>query len=210
MSDALIASLQKRLDELTGENATLKSEAKDRRIKGRTLAQELEAIKAERDGLAAERDTYKTKAEAGPAELTSRIAELEGSIRTRDHRDAFASVKEFEVKGDDGKPLKYTLAPGASIEDVWHFTGYKPEGDRPEAASINEQLGKALATKPLLFAEVKPADAGTTAPRGATQPIALNRREGGPGAGKGVNDSSTQRPGGMPAVSHRDGIPGKI
>ena len=47
MSDVLISSLQKRVDDLTTELATIRAEAKDRRLKGRAFKEENDALKAQ-------------------------------------------------------------------------------------------------------------------------------------------------------------------
>src|SRR4051812_46357717 len=103
--DTTSAFLQKRLTELESENASLKAENKDRRIKAKKGEGELESLRKQLGDLTTERDTFKAKAEAAPNELQAKVDQLEGTLRSRDHRDAFAAVKEFD--GPDGK--KYTL-----------------------------------------------------------------------------------------------------
>jgi hypothetical protein len=199
MSEVLIASLQKRIEELTGEVASLKGESKDRRIKGKVLATELEQARAEAARLATERDGYKVKAESGPAEFLGKIAELEGKLTARDHRDAFARVREFA--GPDGK--KYQLREGVDVDALWQLTGYKAEGQAPDAQAISARLGEAAKAHPYLFEVAAPA------PGGATRPHASPGREAGPGVGKPGSPTLTSSGGGQ--RSPRDGmVPGRI
>ncbi len=204
MSDVLIANLQKRLEELTTENASLKSENKDRRVKTRKATEELDQLKKDMGTLTTERDTLKTSAEAKPGELQARIGELEGQIRTRDHRDAFGAVKEFEVS-KDGKPTKYTLRDGVNVDSLWKQLDYKAEGETPDAKAISERLGQAVMAHPFLFSEV-----AATAPGGATRPTLIASREAGPGGGKGTESPTVTAASRTMAASTVNSIPGRI
>ena len=77
MSETLIASLQKRIDELTQEKATLAAEAKDRRLKGRALKEENErfaaALGTELSAVIADASHF-LQEDAGP-EIGQRIAQ---------------------------------------------------------------------------------------------------------------------------------------
>lgn len=193
MSEVLIASLQKRIEELTGELAGVKAASKERQQKGKVAAAELERLRAESAALATERDGYKARAESGPVELNGRIAELEGTLRARDHRDAFAAVKEFV--GPDGK--KYNLAPKVTTEAVWGQIGYKPEGETPDGKAIAAQYTRALEGHPYLFAEV------------SARPTLGPGLAAGPGAGKPGSSTLNSASGGQ--RSPRDGmVPGRI
>ena len=177
MSEALISSLQAEINRLNAKNAELASEAKDRRIKSKSLQTELDATKSQLAAISTEHETLKSKASAAPAEKDATIAELQGKLLARDHRDAFAGTKEFELAGADGKATKYKLADGVTVDAVWQLSGYKAEGATPDAKVISEHLGRAQAAHPFLFSEV--ADPAAAA---ATQPSALPRRDGGVGA----------------------------
>ncbi len=205
MSDVLIANLQKRLEELTTENASLKAENKDRRVKTRKATEELDQLKKDLGTLTTERDTLKTSAEAKPGELQAKIGELEGQIRTRDHRDAFASVGEFAVVGTDGKSRNMKLADGVKIDAVWQLTQYKAEGETPDAKAISERLGQAVTAHPFLFSEV-----AAPGPGGPTRPITLNARESGPGGGKGTESPTVTAASRTMAASTVNSIPGRI
>lgn len=189
MSDVLITSLQQRINELQTENATIKAEAKDRRLKAKGLTGELETLRKQVTDLTAERDQVRQKAEAGPTEFTARIAELEGQLRTRDHRDAFSGVKDFETVGPDGKPAKYRLNDGVKPEAIWQLTGYKAEGETPDAATVTTRYAEALQAHPYLFAAASP-ETGTTAPGGATRPITVQPRESGPGGRTSMSNNT--------------------
>lgn len=185
MSDALIQSLQKRVEELSNENTSLKSENKDRRIKSKKFGDELEQLRNQVKTLATERDTFKSAAEAKPGEIAARNAELEAQLRTRDHRDAFAAVSTFDFAGPDGKAKKFRLADGVKPEAVWQLSQYKAEGETPDAKAVSARYTAALQAHPYLFAEATDTAAGA-----APRPITVSAREGGPGAGKGTSSET--------------------
>lgn len=193
MSDAALSALQRRVDELVSENATLKSEAKTRRHKSNKLQDEVDRLTKELGTVTAERDGLKTKVDAKPGELQAEIDRLQGELLSRDHRDAFAGVREFTVKDKDGKDAKYTLNDGVAVEDLWTTLKYKAEGDKPDAAKITGLLQQAAASKPYLF---KPAgEAPKSDPGGSQQPSTTARREPGPGSGTRVTTPVTgERP----------------
>lgn len=175
MSDAIIASLQRRIDELTGENATLKSEAKNRRIAGKKAGQELADLRKDHDALVKDRDSWKGKAEAAPSDLAEKVKQLEGQIRDGKHRSAFA--KAAEAAGVEPK----------AVEDLWTLSGYKAEADEPDAPSIERAIAGAKEARPYLF---RPAGEGQGEGQGqpAKEPLKLkvpvdNSRGSGQGAG---------------------------
>jgi hypothetical protein len=180
MSEALISQLQRQIDSLTSENATLKGEAKDRRIAGKRLKAELETARGQLASLTTERDAaLKGRDEAAkaladsPSEWQRKFTELQGQVVRRDHRDAWA------------KALGDQLADKVSPEDVWSkIPDFKAEGDLPSAEAIAERAKAVREAAPYLF---KPAEtAGQAAAGAATEPITTGRREAGPGAGRGV------------------------
>jgi TolA-binding protein len=191
MSDALIHSLQKRIDDLTGENASLKSENISRRKALKETKSAFEKLQAEHGQATKERDDYKGKAEAGPTELTSKIADLEGKLRSRDHRDAFSAVKDFEVLGQDGNPSKFKLREGVTIEALMKLTDYKAEGETPDAKAVTTRLGDAMKANPGLFEAA--GETPTHAPGGASR-YPVGPREAGPvGSGARANDTPPAR-----------------
>lgn len=202
MSETLIASLQKRINDLTDENTGLKSEAKDRRIANGKLKKDLEAATKSVDTLTKERDELKNAAASGPKELTDKIASLEGQILSRDHKEAFAGVKEFKVKGEDGKETEFTLNDGVTVDALWKHLDYKPEGDKPDAAKITGLMGEAAKSASYLF---KPkADAATSEAGASKQPLQGQRREPGPGSGTRVlNPANSERPSAAAIVDAR-------
>ena len=194
MSEALIASLQKRIDDLSTENTNLKSEAKDRRIANGKLKKDLETATKSNETLTKERDDLKTAAASGPKDLTDKIASLKGELLSRDHKAAFAGVKQFNVKGEDGKETAYTLNDGVTVDALWKHLDYKPEGDKPDEAAISGLLGGAVKSANYLF---KPAaaDAATSEAGASQQPNPMARREPGPGSGTRVlNPANSERP----------------
>ncbi len=206
MSDATETLLQKRVEELTSENTSLKSENKDRRIKGRSHATELDTLRAQVVTLTTERDALRTKAEAGPTEKDATIADLTGQLRSRDHRDAFAAVGAFDgpLDAKTGKNTKHKLADGVTIDALWQLTSYKAEGETPSAQTIAKTLGDAVTAHPFLFAAVDPAaDA-------ATRPIVVPKREAGPGGGTVPTSATLLAAGAGKAGTPAGFIPGRI
>lgn len=194
--------LQDRIDELEEQVTKLKAEAKDRRLRGTKLQEQLDAAAEERDAAVKERDALKTKADAGPKQYTDRIAELEAKLASHDHRDAFRGVADFTVKSKDkdGKDVetKYSLNDGVAIEDVWSKAEYKPAGDVPDEAKVRGVLEGAFAKAKYLF-KTTPADKGETPKTEAgasTTAIRTQSVTPGPGASRSVSTSSgsTERP----------------
>lgn len=193
MSEVSIENLQEQVRALSAENSSLRAENADRREKGQAVKRELADLKDEYATIAKQRDEFRARAEAGPVELEGKIAELEGTLRARDHRDAFAAVREFV--GPDGK--KYNLAPKVTTEAVWSQLGYKPEGEKPDGQAIAARYGKALESHPYLFAEV------------SARPTPGTGQVAGPGGGKPGSSTLNSASGGQ--RSPRDGmVPGRI
>ncbi len=178
MSDTLIASLQKRIDELTAENATLRSEAKDRRLKGKALREENEQYARALEDLAAERDKYKAAIEAKPGELQATVDELRGRLRDRDHRDRFQTLAR-----------KAGVAEGKALDDLWQLSGYKPESDDIDESKITAAIGTALEGRDWLKAAPAPegtnGKGGQTAAKQTAPAAAHETRSAGPGASRG-------------------------
>jgi len=193
MSEALIASLQKRIDDLTGQVAQLNAEGKTRRIENKRIKAELEDARGQVAALTTQRDTLQNQANAGPAELQAQVADLQGKLLARDHRDAFGGVKEFSVKGEDGKESKYTLNKGVSVDDLWTALGYKAEGETPDAAKVSGLLSGAVATKPYLFAPAS-GETPTNAAGAATTAAGHGVGRPGPGASRSVTLPPAERP----------------
>jgi hypothetical protein len=186
MSDISEAGLAKRIEELSAENASLKSENKDRRIRNKAAATELETLRTKLATVSADFDAVKKTATALPAEKDATIADLTGKLRSRDHRDAFAAVGTFDgpVDPKTGKAPKHKLADGVSIDAVWQLAGYKPDGETPSAQTVAARLGEAAKAHPFLFATVD------TAADAAARSITVTAREGGPGVDKGSSSAA--------------------
>jgi hypothetical protein len=137
---------ENRLEQLISENAQLRGEAKDRRIKGKRLREENEALKGQVANLTTERDGYKLKSESSAPELTSKVAELEGVIRMGKHRKAF-----------DEAAAKAGARPDA-MDDLWTLSGYKSDSPEPDPSVIAEAIERTQGSKSYLF---KPAEAET-------------------------------------------------
>jgi hypothetical protein len=186
MSDISEAGLAKRVEELSAENASLKAENRDRRIRNKAATTELEDLRAQVKLVETERDGFKTTATALPGEKDATIASLTGKLLARDHRDAFAAVKDFDgvVDPKTGKTPKYKLADGVTIDALWQLSQYKAEGATPDAQAVTTKLGEAAKAHPFLFATVD------TAADAAARSIAVSAREGGPGVDKGASSAT--------------------
>jgi hypothetical protein len=177
--------LQKEIDRLKAENSKLardlsaahddlkevRGEARDRRLEGRKLAEQLET-------LVKERDTFKAKAEQDPEGLKSQLADLTGKLREVHHRGAFEKVAKGLKVSDPNR-----------IADLYALSGYKPEGDTADEAQLAQVIGAALKGRPHFL---DPAPGGATTAAGAAGASAA--REGqkpGPGAERGQSVSST-------------------
>ena len=166
MSEALISSLQKRVDQLTDENASLKSEAKDRRLKAKALQTQLDEVKGQITTLTTDRDGLKAKADAKPGELQAELDRLKGEIRTRDHRDVFTRLAK-----DSG------VTQPKALEDLWSLSGYKAESDTADEKQITAVITSALQGRDWLKAAPLVDTSKTKVADAATPP--------GPGQGRG-------------------------
>lgn len=177
MSEALIASQSQRIQQLEKEAAELRAESKNHRLKKNKSAEELANAQKQIEALTAERDQWKSKAEASPKEVQAKLDETLAQLRERDHRDAFAGE------------LKDQLADKATILDLWDKIDYRPGEALPKPEQITELVGKAREAAPYLF---RPADStSATDPRGSTQPPKqpLNGAQGG---GRGDLDTASK------------------
>jgi hypothetical protein len=167
MSDELIRSLNSRITELTNENASLRAEAKDRRIKARTVTAERDELKTQLGTLTTERDTWKGKAEAAPGDKDRRIAELEGTIRTRDHKEAFHRLAKAAGVREE------------ALADLWSLSDYKADTDTVDEARINQLIGEARTGRPYLFSTAGETPAADS--RESKKPLSPP-----PGSGRGA------------------------
>lgn len=179
MSEELAKMLERQLSESRTELATVKAEARDRRIKSKKLAEENETLKKQADAgksdlqkqidaLTAERDSWKSKAEAAPSEIQQENERLTGELRTIKHRGAFEKVaKEQNIRPD-------------AIEAAWKLSGYEADSDTPDEGKIRSVVGDAVKANPFL---AQPAGETLAAgPRGSQQPLRTSVDSGGRGA----------------------------
>jgi hypothetical protein len=153
MSDAVLASLNARNNELLNEKSSLKTALREARGKLKEALDRAEKAEAQVGTLAADRDGWKQKAEAGPDDLRKQIADLQGQLAGRDHKDAFRAAalaqgakpekvdklyKLLELKPGDApaKPEDFAEALAAAKEaDDWAFDGGTREtGKTPPTA----------------------------------------------------------------------------
>lgn len=170
MSDELIKSLERQLAESRRGEAEAKAEAKKRRIAAKGTAGEVEDLRAKLQAAEAERDRLK----ANPDAMAAENEKLRGEIREGKHRARFeALAREAKVN------------PSAeALDDLWHRSGYKPEGDAPSDDSIRKAIGEAVKVRPwLLQADGQAPEA--PAPTGGTTAPQLPATPPGPGALRG-------------------------
>jgi chromosome segregation ATPase len=154
------AAIDKLSRDLAGAHDDVKEvrgEARDRRLEGKKLTEQLELV-------GKERDEFKTRAEADPEGLRKSIGDAQGLIRSLKHDGAFAKI---------AKALKVNNA--SKFADLVKLAAYQPEGDEPDEAKIAAAFGEALKSRPWLM---DAADAGKTA--AATTTTAKSAIGGGP------------------------------
>lgn len=129
--------------------------------------------------LTAERDEARGKLGA-PDEKDRRIAELEGSIRARAHRDAFdEAAKGF--KSEKGEAIDE-----AALEALWKLSGYQAEGDSPDEAKLTETITAAVAAHPFVLRTPAPGGANGEGPTPTPGPA-------GPGLSRGAPENGGTR-----------------
>jgi hypothetical protein len=156
-SDALIQSMNARINQLTHQVATRNERAK----RHEREKKELTDLRAAHEALAKERDTWKEKAEAAPSALQAKLDETLGQLRARDHRDAWRDT------------LSGTLNDKVAIEDVWAKLGYSPGDKVPTADEIREQAKSAREAAPYLFKPGETPTNGSQGPKASTPPPPL-------------------------------------
>jgi chromosome segregation ATPase len=97
-----------------------------------TLTTQLQTLASERDEyreslktVASERDTLQSQV-AAPDAQAARIAELEASIRDRNHFDKFAEL------------AKGARAKDAALKHLWQVSGYTAEVDEPDEQALGK------------------------------------------------------------------------
>jgi hypothetical protein len=184
-SDTLISSLQKRIDDLTTDNATIRAEAKNRRLKGKTLSEELDAARAQIVTLTSERDGLMTAAKAQPHELQAQVDEYRAKLRDRDHRDKFKQLATAAGVTQD-----------KALDDLWSLSGYRPEQDAIDETKITAAITSTLSGRDWLKAAPALVDANgqpTEAGKAAAEAAANATRSPGPGANRGTEAGNNDR-----------------
>lgn len=182
MSETLIQSLQQQIERLQAEAATLRAEAKDRRIKGRALKTENEEYQAALADLAAERDRYKAAIEAEPHELQAQVDAYKSKLRDRDHKDKFRSLA-----------TKAGVTQDKALDDLWQLSGYKPDADEIDDGKITAAISSALTGRDWLKAATGAAAPNATSAGTGTRGAATatqETRSPGPGANRGAASGS--------------------
>jgi len=137
-----------------------------------SLTAQLQTLTSERDEyrdalseVASERDSLRTAPDAA-----ARIAELEGSIRERNHKDAFTKL----AKGAKAKE--------AAIDHLWKVSGYKAEADEIDEKALTRLVADLKASADYAFDHDE--NATTTAAREAAQREWSGKKHGLPAPGE--------------------------
>jgi hypothetical protein len=136
--DRLKAELTKATTDLDAAKAALKDtnhEARDRRLESKTLTEQLDALKAERE---AEKAAKAKEAEALKGELDKTHAVLRGLK----HEQAFARVAKGLKVSDAGK-----------LADLYRLAEYKADGFEPDEGKIKTAFEGVLKARPWLLDE---------------------------------------------------------
>lgn len=181
MSDALIASLNQRIAELTNNKAKLNSALREARSEAKTAKESAESASKQLATLASERDTLAAQASAGPEDLLKQVAELKGQIAARDHRDGFKAAA-----------VAAGVAPSA-LDDLYALSGMKPGDDPAKPEDFVAYLTEAKTARPWAFTGEAPSSSGQTqaGTAGTQGTLALAATQPPPGAGRGAPDHSS-------------------
>jgi hypothetical protein len=164
---------------LAGEVADLTETLKETRHEARDRRLEAKQLKEQVDALTAERDDFRTRAEAEPSELQARLDTAHATIRELKHSTAFSAV---------AKGLK--VSDPARLADLIALAKYTPEGDEPDHDKITEAFGAALKGRPYLL---DPAETATTTPNpnASREANGVTREQGrqtpAPGSSRGMS-----------------------
>lgn len=186
MSDELIKSLNRRIEELDKQKSDLDVALRIARKEKKEIKAQFDELSAkyetdtkgfdsEKTELAKKVEEYEAKFKAAPDEKDATIGELKAKLLERDHRDAWKDAIGSE------------LHEKASVEKLWREIEYKPDGD-PDPAKITEFVSKAKESAPYLFRPTDPAGQAGGAHQTSTSqakpkaPLTVASGDGGRGA----------------------------
>ncbi|WP_165063447.1 hypothetical protein [Paludisphaera rhizosphaerae] len=129
-----------------------------------------------------ERDDALNKLKTAPGEAAARIAELEGQIRTRTHKDAWAKAAEGKIKP-------------TALEDAYNLSGWQADADEIDEAKLTETIDTLLASREYLRAEAQSPVEESTTPAPVERSFSLTGHKPKPvsGAGRGPAPESTPK-----------------
>lgn len=186
--------LRRRYSEVKKERDTLKTEVTTLTAKATELQELLEVdeeaiaqVIAEKVAeVEVERDRFREMAEQSPDQWKAKYEELNEQIRVRSHQDKF------------NEAAKAAGVLPEALADAWSLSGYKPEGDQPDAALIQSSVEGLLQSRPWLKAGIA-ADAAkaspdgrSAAPDGASPAPPPTSKGKGPGLDRGASPSGSQ------------------
>jgi hypothetical protein len=132
-----------------------------------TLTSQLQKLTSERDEyrdalskISTERDALKSQVSAPDAQA-ARIAELEASIRDRNHYDKFTEL------------AKGAKAKDAALKHLWQVSGYKAEADEIDEKALADLVTKLKHDADYAFDS--PENGTTTAAREAARPTSRTK-----------------------------------
>ncbi len=158
--------------------SSLAAEAKGHRLAHRETKKSLADVQGKLDKaladlktVTADRDGLKQRLDAAPGELQTKVTELQGQLRDRDHRDAFKALYGDATMG---------INPDVPVETLMRELKYEAKADQPDASAIKAVVSGARETHRYLFGQA-PADAG----KSQAAPAAPAVPPAGPGLGRG-------------------------
>jgi hypothetical protein len=183
MSDTAITALNDRIQDLTRQLSEARSEAKDRRVKGRKLTAENEQLKAQVANLTQSVNEWKQKAESNPTQLQQQLDAANAKIRDRVHRDAIQTLY------DDAS---LDLSKSVPIDTLLKLIDYKAEGDTPDLQAVKARIVEAQ--KGNAFLKGQHGDQASQNAAGAAQPGSKPALDNGlaDAGGRGARDTNAR------------------
>jgi hypothetical protein len=166
-------------DNANAEAARYRKQRNQYRDKVADLEEQLAALTSERDQARTEFANFKAEVEAKPSQEAARIAELEGKIRTRDHRDAFGRHASGKIRPD-------------ALEAAWKLGECTADSDTIDEDKMGEMVANLVASHPFLAADdaATPTSGESDSPQATRSSGRLNSPSPVPGLGRAPANKS--------------------